>query len=110
MHRCCNARTVRHGIPDAPITAARSSVPWPPPACPRWCPTPSGTVSITRALQRGLSPRLVADAHDTSLMMLERNYAKYIADHSDAALRTAQIDLTPTTTDPVVVPLASRRP
>ena len=43
-------------------------------------------------------------------MMLERNYAKYIADHSDAALRTAQIDLTPTTTDPVVVPLASRRP
>jgi len=66
--------------------------------------------SITRALQRGLSPRLVADAHDTSVMMLERNYAKYIADHSDAALRTGQIDLTPSTTDPVVVPLASRRP
>jgi integrase len=66
--------------------------------------------SITRALQRGLSPRLVADAHDTSVVMLERNYAKYIADHSDAALRTAQIDLESTTADPVVVPLAARRP
>jgi integrase len=66
--------------------------------------------SITRALQRGLSPRLVADAHDTSVAMLERNYAKYIADHSDAALRTAQIDLTPTPADSVVVPLPARRP
>ncbi len=65
--------------------------------------------SITRALQRGLSPRLVADAHDTSVAMLERNYAKYIADHSDAALRAAQIELEPTTTDPVVVPLPARR-
>ena len=65
--------------------------------------------SITRALQRGLSPRLVADAHDTSVAMLERNYAKYIADHSDAALRTAQINLEPMTVDPVVVPLAPRR-
>ena len=66
--------------------------------------------SITRALQRGLSPRLVADAHDTSVAMLERNYAKYIADYSDAALRTAQIDLAPTAADPVVVPLPARRP
>jgi hypothetical protein len=41
-------------------------------------------------------------------MMLERNYAKYIADHSDAALRTAQIDLTPDA-DAKVVPLASRQ-
>src|SRR5262249_15272659 len=65
--------------------------------------------SITRALQRGLPPRLVADAHDTGVAMLERNYAKYIADYSDAALRTAQIDLDPTAADPVVVPLAPRR-
>jgi integrase len=65
--------------------------------------------SITRALQRGLPPRLVADAHDTSVAMLERNYAKYIADHSDAALRTAQIDLAPST-DVKVVPLPPRRP
>ena len=53
---------------------------------------------------------LVADAHDTSVAMLERNYAKYIADHSDTALRAAQIDLAPTPADPVVVPLAARRP
>ena len=65
--------------------------------------------SITRSLQRGLSPRLVADAHDTSVAILERNYAKYIADHSDTALRAAQIDLAPNPTDPVVVPLVGRR-
>jgi integrase len=66
--------------------------------------------SITRALQRGLSPRLVADAHDTSIAMLERTYAKYIADYSDAALRTAQIELEPATIDMVkVVPLSGRR-
>jgi integrase len=66
--------------------------------------------SIVRSLQRGLPTRLVADAHDTSVQMVERNYAKYIADHSDAALRAVQIDLAPTPVDPVVVPLASRRP
>jgi integrase len=66
--------------------------------------------SITRSLQHGLSPRLVADAHDTSIQMLEKTYAKYIADHSDAALRTAQIDLEPTTAGDKVVPLAARRP
>ena len=65
--------------------------------------------SIVRSLQRGLPTRLVADAHDTSVAMLERNYAKYIADYSDAALRTAQIDLEPTSADPVVVPLPARR-
>jgi integrase len=66
--------------------------------------------SVVRSLLRGLPTRLVADAHDTSVAMLERTYAKYIADHSDAALRTAQIDLAPTTTNPVVVPLPARRP
>jgi integrase len=65
--------------------------------------------SIVRSLQRGLPTRLVADAHDTSVAMLERNYAKYIADYSDAALRTAQIDLEPTSADPVVVPLLPAR-
>src|SRR5262249_25433204 len=65
--------------------------------------------SIVRALLRGLATRLVADAHDTSVAMLERTYAKYIADHSDTALRAAQIDMTPTATDKVVS-LPSRRP
>ena len=66
--------------------------------------------SITRALQRGLPTRLVADMHDTSVAMLERTYAKYIADHSDTTIRTAQIELAPVAADPVVVPLTSRRP
>lgn len=65
--------------------------------------------SVVRALLRGLATRLVADAHDTSVAMLERTYAKYIADHSDTALRAAQIDMTPTNIR-VVVPLTSRRP
>ena len=66
--------------------------------------------SVVRALLRGLATRLVADAHDTSVAMLERTYAKYIADHSDTALRAAQIDMTPPTGTAVVVPLTSRRP
>ena len=66
--------------------------------------------SITRALLRGVPVRVVADQHDTSVGMLERNYAKYIGDHSDAVIRAAQIDLAPTAEDPVVVPLALRRP
>jgi integrase len=66
--------------------------------------------SVVRALLRGLATRLVADAHDTSVAMLEKTYAKYIADHSDTALRAAQIDMTPIDGGPVVVPLASRRP
>src|SRR4029077_14520522 len=65
--------------------------------------------SCVRALLRGLPARLVADAHDTSVAMLERTYAKYIADHSDTALRAAQIDMTLTATDKVV-PLPARRP
>jgi integrase len=65
--------------------------------------------SVVRALLRGLATRLVADAHDTSVAMLERTYAKYIADHSDAALRAVQIDLAPASVDKVV-PMPSRRP
>ena len=65
--------------------------------------------SIVRSLLRGLPTRLVADAHDTGMQMLERVYSKFIGDHSDAALRTAQIDLAPTVAD-LVVPLPARRP
>jgi integrase len=65
--------------------------------------------SIVRALLRGLAVRLVADMHDTSVAMLERTYAKYIADHSDVMVRAAQLDLMPAT-DEKVVPLPARRP
>jgi integrase len=65
--------------------------------------------SITRSLLRGVPVRIVADTHDTSIAMLERTYAKYIADYSDTVVRAAQIDLAPGA-DTKVVPLAARRP
>ena len=65
--------------------------------------------SITRALQRGVPVRVVADQHDTSVAMIERNYASCIADYSDTMVRAAQIDLAPAAGDKVV-PLPSRRP
>src|SRR5262249_2394934 len=65
--------------------------------------------SITRARLRGVPGRVVADQHDTSVAMIERNYASCIADHSDAMVRAAQIDLAPGTSNKVV-PISVRRP
>src|SRR5262245_23872075 len=65
--------------------------------------------SITRALLRGVPVRVVADVHDTSVAMIERNYASCIADHSDAMVRAAQIDLAPGTSNKVG-PSSVRRP
>jgi len=65
--------------------------------------------SITRALLRGVPVRVVADQHDTSVAMIERNYASCIADYSDTMVRAAQIDLAPVARDKVV-PLPPRRP
>ena len=39
--------------------------------------------NIIRGLLAGTPARLVAIAHDTSVLMLERNYSPYILDHSD---------------------------
>jgi integrase len=64
--------------------------------------------SITRALLRGVPVRVVADQHDTSVVMIERNYASCIADYSDTMVRAAQIDLAPVADDKVVA-LPSRR-
>jgi integrase len=64
--------------------------------------------SITRALLRGVPVRLVADSHDTSVRMIEATYGKWIADHGDAALRAAQINLAPQPADKVVSMVARR--
>jgi integrase len=64
--------------------------------------------SITRALLRGVPVRVVADLHDTSVAMIERNYAACIASYGDAMVRAAQIELAPEVS-PVVVPLPGRR-
>jgi hypothetical protein len=50
----------------------------------------------------------VADLHDTSVPMIERNYAACIASYGDAMVRAAQITLTDEPADKVV-PLAARR-
>jgi integrase len=65
--------------------------------------------SIVRMLSRAVPARVCADAHDTSVSMLERNYAKFIADYSDTVLRAAQIDLAAEPTAKVVS-LPARRP
>jgi integrase len=64
--------------------------------------------SITRALLRGVPVRVVADLHDTSVAMIERNYAACLASYGDAMVRSAQIDLA---VEPAakVVPLVARR-
>ena len=49
--------------------------------------------SIIRMLLGGVPVRVVAASHDTSVMMLERNYSAYILDHSDAVWRAALLDL-----------------
>jgi hypothetical protein len=63
--------------------------------------------SITRQLLAGTPARLVASLHDTSLRMLESNYARYIADHSDTIARRALLDLSKPA-DATVIPLAVR--
>jgi integrase len=75
---------------------------------PRVVPYALRHTSICRALMRGVPTAVVCDWHDTSELMLRKNYAKYIADYSDAAIRSAQIDLEPSLS-PTVVPLTRRR-
>jgi integrase len=45
--------------------------------------------SITRALLGNVPVRLVAASHDTSIGMIEKNYARYIAEHGDDHARAA---------------------
>jgi integrase len=48
--------------------------------------------SIVRDLLANVPVRIVATKHDTSIVMIERNYSKYIADHADALSRRAMLD------------------
>lgn len=51
--------------------------------------------SIVRQLHEGLPTRLVASLHDTSVTMIERNYAFYIADALDEIARRGIVPLAP---------------
>ncbi len=65
--------------------------------------------SIVRALLAGTPARLVASLHDTSIPMLEKTYAAFIADHGDAQARHGLLDTAQPAADPNVVPLRERR-
>ena len=77
--------------------------------------------SICRALLAGVPVSVVAKLHDTSSREIEAHYAAYILDVAGDVLSrrgllrpeaptAGTIDLAPAAEDPVVVPLASRRP
>jgi integrase len=51
--------------------------------------------SITRALLQNVPIRLVASLHDTSVVMIERHYSKYIVEHSDDISRRALLQHEP---------------
>jgi integrase len=51
--------------------------------------------SVVRQLLAGVPIRVVAVNHDTSVVMIERTYSRYIGDHADALARRALLDTTP---------------
>ncbi|HKD24936.1 MAG TPA: site-specific integrase [Xanthobacteraceae bacterium] len=48
--------------------------------------------SIVRQLLAGVPIRVVAALHDTSVLMIERNYSEYIADHADELARPTLLE------------------
>jgi integrase len=65
--------------------------------------------SITRQILAGTPLRVIADAHDTSTIMIERTYSAHISGHADAALRKGLLDTAQPATGNVVSLLAGRR-
>jgi len=64
--------------------------------------------SIVRQILAGTPLRVVAVAHDTSTMMIERTYSRHISDHADAVLRKGLLDAGQPAADNVVT-LTGRR-
>jgi integrase len=58
--------------------------------------------SIVRQLLAAVPIRVVASGHDTSVVMIEKNYSKYIGDHADTIVRRAILDPSAPTGDNVV--------
>jgi hypothetical protein len=61
--------------------------------------------SIVRQLLANVPVRVVAALHDTSIVMIERNYSEYIADHSDDLARPTLLE-----TSTEIVPLKMEIP
>src|SRR5215472_8950004 len=51
--------------------------------------------NIVRQLLAGVPVRVVAVNHDTSIVMIERTYSRYIGDHADALALKALLELRP---------------
>jgi integrase len=64
--------------------------------------------SIVRMLLRNVPIRLCASLHDTSVGQIERNYSKYITEHSDDHARAALLQLEPPPTGENIIPLPVR--
>jgi integrase len=64
--------------------------------------------NIVRQLLAGVPVRVVAVNHDTSIIMIERTYSRYIGDHADAIARKALLDLA-VPADGNVVPMGGTR-
>jgi hypothetical protein len=62
--------------------------------------------SIVRSLLASVPVRVVAAMHDTSVVMIERTYSTFIADHSDAVARPALLSTAPLADK--VVPIGGR--
>jgi hypothetical protein len=58
--------------------------------------------SIVRQPLAGVPIRVVAVNHDTSVVMIERTYSRYISDHADALARAALLDTTPAVASNVI--------
>ena len=48
--------------------------------------------SIVRMLLKNVPIRIVAALHDTSVTMIEKNYSRFITEHSDEVSRVALLD------------------
>jgi integrase len=64
--------------------------------------------AITRMLLRGTPIRIVASLHDTSVAMIEKTYGRFIAEFSDATVRSGLLDCTVPAVDGKVVSIGRR--
>jgi integrase len=61
--------------------------------------------SIVRQILAGVPIRVVAVNHDTGVEMIERNYSRFVGDHSDTLARAALLDVAPVPPADNVVPI-----
>jgi integrase len=64
---------------------------------------------IVRQLLAGVPVRVVAVNHDTSIVMIERTYSRYIGDHADAIARKALLDVAETPREQQRSPIVAGR-